>query len=87
LLGYFGEQLPQPCWNCDTCEAGTAQALGAEDDAFPINGSVRHGEWGHGIVMSVEPDRLTVLFDTVGYKTLARAAIEKQNLLTIDEVR
>jgi hypothetical protein len=37
--------------------------------------------------MSVEPDRLTVLFDTVGYKTLARAAIEKQNLLTIDEVR
>jgi ATP-dependent DNA helicase RecQ len=87
LLGYFGEQLPQPCWNCDTCEAGTAQALGAEDDAFPINGSVRHAEWGHGIVMSVEPDRLTVLFDTVGYKTLARAAIEKQNLLTIDEVR
>lgn len=87
LLGYFGEQLEQPCGNCDTCEAGTAQALAAEDDAFPINGSVRHSDWGHGIVMSVEPDRLTVLFDTVGYKTLARAAIEKQSLLTIDEVR
>jgi ATP-dependent DNA helicase RecQ len=87
LLGYFGEQLSQPCGNCDTCEAGTAQALAAEDDAFPINGSVRHSDWGHGIVMSVEPDRLTVLFDTVGYKTLARAAIEKQSLLTIDEVR
>jgi ATP-dependent DNA helicase RecQ len=87
LLGYFGEQLSQPCGNCDTCEAGTAQALAAEDDAFPINGRVRHSHWGHGIVMSVEPDRLTVLFDTVGYKTLARAAIEKQSLLTIDEVR
>jgi ATP-dependent DNA helicase RecQ len=84
LLGYFGEQLPQPCGNCDTCEAGTAQAHHADDDAFPVNGSVRHSDWGHGIVMSVEPDRLTVLFDTVGYKTLARAAIEKQHLLTVD---
>jgi ATP-dependent DNA helicase RecQ len=87
LLGYFGEQLPQPCGNCDTCEAGTALAQQAEDDAFPINGSVRHSEWGHGIVMSVEPDRLTVLFDTVGYKTLARAAIEQQHLLAVDEQR
>jgi ATP-dependent DNA helicase RecQ len=87
LLGYFGEQLPQPCGNCDTCEAGTARAQQAEDDAFPINGSVRHSEWGHGIVMSVEPDRLTVLFDAVGYKTLARAAIEQQHLLTVDEQR
>ena len=86
LLGYFGEQLRQPCGNCDTCEAGTAQAHRAEDDAFPVNGSVRHSQWGHGIVMSVEPDRLTVLFDTVGYRTLARAAIEKQNLLTVDRV-
>jgi len=32
--------------------------------------------------MSVEEDRLTVLFDQVGYKTLALAAVEKQNLLT-----
>ncbi|HJV13998.1 MAG TPA: C-terminal helicase domain-containing protein, partial [Propionibacteriaceae bacterium] len=87
LLGYFGEQLPQPCGNCDTCEAGTARVQQAEDDTFPINGSVRHSEWGHGIVMSVEPDRLTVLFDTVGYKTLARAAIEQQHLLTVDESR
>ena len=87
LLGYFGEQLPQPCGNCDTCEAGTARVQQAEDDTFPINGSVRHSEWGHGIVMSVEPDRLTVLFDTVGYKTLARAAIEQQHLLTADESR
>jgi ATP-dependent DNA helicase RecQ len=87
LLGYFGEQLPQPCGNCDTCEAGTTQAQHVEDDAFPISGSVEHREWGHGVVMSVEPDRLTVLFDSVGYKTLARAAIEKQDLLTVDEVR
>jgi ATP-dependent DNA helicase RecQ len=85
LLGYFGERLPQPCGNCDTCEAGTAHARYREDEAFPVNSSVNHREWGAGVVMSSEPDRLTVLFERVGYKTLARAAIEKQNLLTAED--
>ena len=31
LLGYFGEQLEHPCGNCDTCIAGTAEALSAGD--------------------------------------------------------
>jgi ATP-dependent DNA helicase RecQ len=81
LLGYFGEQLAHPCGNCDTCEAGTAQEHPAEDTRFPLNSGVRHAEWGHGVVMSVEEDRLTVLFDQVGYKTLALAAVEAQGLL------
>jgi ATP-dependent DNA helicase RecQ len=85
LLGYFGEQLPEPCGNCDTCEAGTAQAKHAEDSAFPINSGVQHRQWGHGIVMSIQQDRLTVLFDQVGYKTLARSAIEKKDLLTVED--
>jgi ATP-dependent DNA helicase RecQ len=85
LLGYFGEQLPELCGNCDTCEAGTAQAKHAEDSAFPINSGVQHRQWGHGIVMSIEQDRLTVLFDQVGYKTLARSAIEKKDLLTVED--
>jgi ATP-dependent DNA helicase RecQ len=80
LLGYFGEQLRRPCGNCDTCEAGTAQDQ-PEDSEFALNAGVRHAEWGHGVVMSVEQDRLTVLFDEVGYKTLALAAVQKQGLL------
>jgi ATP-dependent DNA helicase RecQ len=84
LLGYFGEQLGEPCGNCDICEAGTAPAKHAEDSAFPINSSVQHRQWGHGIIMSVEQDRLTVLFDQVGYKTLARSAIADQDLLTVE---
>jgi len=83
LLGYFGEPLPQPCGNCDSCEAGTAQAGSAEEHPYPINASVQHSEWGHGIVMSVERDRLTVLFDQVGYKTLALAAVEQRQLLRL----
>ncbi|OMQ16648.1 recombinase RecQ [Modestobacter sp. VKM Ac-2676] len=84
LLGYFGEQLPHPCGNCDTCEAGTAQEHTVDDAPFPVNSVVRHTEWGRGVVMSVEPDRLTVLFDQEGYKTLARAAVESRDLLTAE---
>ncbi|WP_241175872.1 DUF3553 domain-containing protein [Modestobacter sp. KNN46-3] len=81
LLGYFGEQLPHPCGNCDTCEAGTAQEHAVDDAPFPVNSAVRHAEWGRGVVMSVEPDRLTVLFDQEGYKTLATAAVQSHHLL------
>jgi len=84
LLGYFGEQLSQPCGRCDTCEAGTAEARPSADGAFPLNGSVRHTEWGHGVVVSLEQDRLTVLFDDVGYKTLALAAVHDHGLLRED---
>jgi ATP-dependent DNA helicase RecQ len=85
LLGYFGEQLPRPCGNCDTCEAGTADEQPGVDAGFPLNAGVQHPEWGHGVVMTVERDRLTVLFDQVGYKTLALAAVEAQGLLTLEQ--
>ncbi|TYP88106.1 RecQ family ATP-dependent DNA helicase [Blastococcus xanthinilyticus] len=83
LLGYFGEQLAEPCGNCDNCTAGTAYEPAAADaDApFPVETSVEHSEWGPGIVMRVEDDRLTVLFDEVGYKTLAVAAVVEHDLL------
>ena len=73
LLGYFGEQLDEPCGSCDTCEQGTARAQ-HEDGPFRTSADVRHAQFGHGVVMSVEDDRLTVLFDEVGYKTLALAS-------------
>lgn len=86
LLGYFGEQLAHPCGNCDTCKDGTAEQQPAGDDEFPWGSPVRHAEWGHGVVMSVEQDRLTVLFDDVGYKTLSRAAVHEHNLLAPEQV-
>ncbi|WP_104524350.1 RecQ family ATP-dependent DNA helicase [Blastococcus atacamensis] len=86
LLGYFGEQLDQPCGNCDNCSAGTAHAQ--TDDAghvtpFPVGSAVEHGEWGTGAVMRVGDDRVTVLFDEVGYKTLGLAAVLEHDLLRI----
>lgn len=88
LLGYFGEQMSGPCGGCDTCQAGTTQTVQTSptsDVAFPVNSAVRHTEWGGGVVMSVEEDRLTVLFEEVGYKTLALAAVVAGGLLTLTQ--
>ncbi|KQS10180.1 recombinase RecQ [Curtobacterium sp. Leaf183] len=85
LLGYFGDELAEPCGNCDTCTAGTAAvtraADGAHDAEWPPDADVEHAEWGHGTVMSTEDDRLTVFFESAGYRTLALADVEDRHLL------
>lgn len=81
LLGYFGEQLARPCGNCDTCEAGSAERQPRGAGEFSVHSPVRHVEWGHGVVMSVGTDRLTVLFDDEGYKTVSLAAVRDRDLL------
>ena len=87
LLGYFGEQLADPCGHCDNCDAGTARAPGPADDGaaaqdgLDSRATVRHPEWGEGVVMSTEPDRVTVLFAEYGYKTLSLDAVRENDLL------
>jgi ATP-dependent DNA helicase RecQ len=94
LLGYFGENLPDPCGNCDTCTSGSATAqlvdlrasgagASAERQPFPLNAQVEHREWGPGVVMRQEPDRITVLFEQVGYRTLALAALRADEGLLV----
>ncbi|WP_420368952.1 RecQ family ATP-dependent DNA helicase [Curtobacterium sp. L1-20] len=87
LLGYFGDELAEPCGNCDTCSAGTATedevhaADGSNDAAWPPDAPVEHAEWGRGTVMSTEDDRITVFFESAGYRTLGLADVEERNLL------
>ncbi|MGY1616003.1 RecQ family ATP-dependent DNA helicase [Geodermatophilus sp. SYSU D00691] len=82
LLGYFGEQLEEPCGNCDNCSAGLSQQQPEDDETpFPVETPVEHSEWGAGVVMRVEDDRVVVLFDEVGYKTLGLAAVTEHGLL------
>ncbi|GGK18605.1 ATP-dependent DNA helicase RecQ [Pilimelia terevasa] len=85
LLGYLGEELPAPCGACDTCVSGlAAQAAQERDDVdhpYAAESRVRHAQWGAGTVMHAEEDRITVLFDEVGYKTLALDAVTDNALL------
>jgi ATP-dependent DNA helicase RecQ len=88
LLGYFGEELPKPCGNCDTCSSGSAQRWAEEHDApgeapFPLAARVRHATWGAGVVMHTEADRLTVFFDDAGYKVLSLSAVRDGDLLDL----
>jgi ATP-dependent DNA helicase RecQ len=84
LLGYFGEQVAGPCGNCDTCESGeAAERAAADPDApWPVSSRVRHEQWGEGVVMGYEPGRVVVLFDDVGYRTLALDVLAERELLT-----
>jgi ATP-dependent DNA helicase RecQ len=82
LLGYFGEELARPCGTCDTCSGDTAVGATRGQARYRVNGRVAHDQWGPGLVMRVEDDRITVLFDRVGYKTLSLDAVRTQNLLT-----
>jgi ATP-dependent DNA helicase RecQ len=86
LLGYFGEAREEPCGFCDTCEVGTAAEQAPEEDEdgdLPVHARVRHAEWGEGTVVHREADRLTVLFDDAGYRTLALGAVRDNDLLTV----
>ena len=82
LVGYFGEQLDEVCGICDTCEAGVAEPLvTARDGRFAVQARVEHEEFGIGTVTDVEEDRITVLFEDVGYRTLSLEVVEEQDLL------
>jgi ATP-dependent DNA helicase RecQ len=84
LLAYFGDHLPRPCRHCDNCAtAATAPPPRvARAGPYPLHSTVRHAEWGDGLVLGYEDDRMTVLFDGVGYKTLSVPVVEEQGLLT-----
>ncbi|TWH69401.1 ATP-dependent DNA helicase RecQ [Micromonospora olivasterospora] len=84
LLAYFGEQMTEVCGHCDNCLAGTSVADDGARGPFPVHSQVRHPEWGGGLVLSYEDDRMTVLFDEVGYKTLSVRVVSEQGLLSLD---
>ena len=82
LLNYFGEPFQGPCGRCDNCERGVAAEQGEEP--FALSSRVRHRDWGEGTVQRYEGDKMVVLFDEVGYKTLATQLVVERALL--DEI-
>ncbi|WP_139983925.1 RecQ family ATP-dependent DNA helicase [Nocardioides litoris] len=78
LLGYLGEQVDR-CGTCDNCEAGVAAEEHADDSLGAA--SLEHPTFGHGTVVETEDDRVTVLFEEAGYKTLARDVVEDRDMV------
>jgi ATP-dependent DNA helicase RecQ len=80
ILSYFGEEHAVPCWNCDNCDAGLVHPDDAERP-FPIGAAVTHKSWGPGEVQRYDRDRVVVLFESVGYRTLDLGLVEQEGLL------
>ena len=83
LLNYFGEEFDAPCGYCDNCEAGVVVEEDEEAEPFPINSRVAHDKWGEGLVQRYEGDKMVVLFEEVGYKTLGVDLVTEGDLLKI----
>ncbi len=81
LLNYFGEAFTPPCGACDNCDAGTVVAEDESDRPFALNSRVIHSSWGEGLVMRYDEDKIVVLFDTVGYRTLGIDIVLEEELL------
>jgi ATP-dependent DNA helicase RecQ len=80
ILSYFGEEHEVPCFYCDNCDAGLVHPDDAERP-FPIGAPVTHKSWGAGEVQRYDRDRVVILFEAVGYRTLALALVEEEGLL------
>ncbi|MBA2288275.1 MAG: hypothetical protein H0W02_22600 [Ktedonobacteraceae bacterium] len=81
-MNYFGEELAEPCGFCDNCDAGITVVEDEDNQPFPINTRVIHTAWGEGMVIRYEGDKMVMLFDQVGYKTLAVEIVTERGLLT-----
>jgi ATP-dependent DNA helicase RecQ len=82
LLSYFGEPFEPPCGNCDNCRAGRVKTADRAHEPFPVGARVVHAEWGEGAVQRYDDHAVVVLFDDVGYKTLALDVVAERGLLT-----
>jgi ATP-dependent DNA helicase RecQ len=82
ILSYFGEPFAPPCGHCDNCEAGHGVPPAGGDEPFAVGSRVAHGQWGEGVVQRYDDDAVVVLFDEVGYKTLALDVVRERGLLS-----
>ncbi len=81
ILNYFGEEFPaEICGQCDNClravrpTASEARAT----SGYKIADVVSHPKFGQGTVERAEKDLVTVLFPSVGYKTLLASAVIRE---------
>ncbi|MEV5902415.1 DUF3553 domain-containing protein, partial [Streptomyces sp. NPDC052127] len=68
--------------SADAVRAVETVARPAADDHPYLPGVlVRHDRWGQGEVMSEGDGKITILFESVGYRTLSLAVVTDKQLL------
>ena len=80
LLNHLGEPYDGPCGHCDNCDEGRVEP-DREQRPFEHGSRVRHPSWGEGSVVRYEGDKITLLFDSEGYKTLSLVTVRERDLL------
>ncbi len=78
ILNYFGEDFDSVnCGACDNCLRALRRGVDAHvtTGGFRIADVVAHPKFGIGTVERAERDLVTVLFPSVGYKTLLASAV------------
>lgn len=87
ILNYFGEDYESAnCGACDNCLRVQAAAPSARVDrgkvasasGYRISDVVFHPKFGQGTIERAEKDLVTVLFPSVGYKTLLASAVSRK---------
>ena len=87
LLNYFGQEAEAERPGC--CD-NHGNSVGIEVSArvesvltalFSINDQVVHSAWGAGLVQRVADNSITVLFETVGYKTFDLGLVQERGIL------
>lgn len=81
LLGYFGSRRAGTCGACDNCRAGPTEDTEVADGPYGLHTAVAHEAFGSGTVTDVEGDRVTVLFEDLGYRTLSPDLVESEGPL------
>ncbi len=83
LLNYFGEEHAESCPDCDNCLAGTTDPENITEQPFDLGSRVAHQKWGEGLVVRYEgEDKIVVLLEDAGYRTLSLRAVRDNDLLT-----
>ncbi|MBW3668970.1 MAG: RecQ family zinc-binding domain-containing protein, partial [Actinobacteria bacterium] len=84
LLNYLGEPYEPPCDTCDVCLSGRDTPV-AVDGPFAIGESVVHESFGRGAVTGYEADKVVVLFDDLGYRTLLLDHVMSSGMLQAED--
>ena len=83
ILNYFGEEFERSgCGACDNCRQRAEHPAPARSapapSGFRIADVVTHPKFGQGTIERTEKDFVTVLFPSVGYKTLLASAVRHE---------